>query len=315
MARIRTIKPEFWSSPGMSTVNPYARLLFIAMWGWADDYGVGTANPKELGGFAFPEEEHIDSADIRRMLGEIRRVFGVVFYRVGNRPYYYIPSWEKHQRVDRRSKQRHPMPAAGEEYDPNPEPAMGQGFDQQKRSSVRRADEGSTLFHETPPRVPGNVRVGTEEQRNRGTEELTNLCSPDEPANTDVPLFATAAVPAQRAPKPKPEDDPKWIEFWKAYPRKEARINALKAWVTATKKVDPDLLTERAHLYAQRVVREGRPRTAVKMAQGWLSGQMWEDEDPANQPTQTQGWRQTTGSSRPRLTNSHANPDRYFADF
>ena len=193
MARIRTIKPEFWSSPGMSTVNPYARLLFIAMWGWADDYGVGTANPKELGGFAFPEEEHIDSADIRRMLGEIRRVFGVVFYRVGNRPYYYIPSWEKHQRVDRRSKQRHPMPAAGEEYDPNPEPAMGQGFDQQKRSSVRRADEGSTLFHETPPRVPGNVRVGTEEQRNLQTYvHRTSRRTPMFPCSVPLPFQPSA---------------------------------------------------------------------------------------------------------------------------
>lgn len=302
MARIRTIKPEFWSSPGMSTVDPYARLLFIAMWGWADDYGVGTANPKELGGFAFPEEEHIDSADIRRMLGEIRRVFGVVFYRVGSRPYYYIPSWEKHQRVDRRSKQRHPMPAAGEEYDPDP-------ADLRKPSPTV---EGSTHFHESPPRVPGNVRVGTEEQRNRGTK---NIWPMNNASAVDAPLFG--AVPTQRAPKPNPEDDPKWLEFWKVYPRKQGRAEALKAWVKATKvsKADPDMLIGAARSYAERMNRQGVDQSKIKMGQGWLNNKRWEDEHPDNQPAPSQRQQQFAGSSRLRLVDSHANPDRYFEDF
>jgi len=158
------------------------------------------------------------------------------------------------------------------------------------------------------------VRVGTEEQRNRGTEELKNLCSPDEPANTDVPLFATAAVPAQRAPKPKPEDDPKWIEFWKAYPRKHGKTEALKAWAKAIKATDPNVIVAGARVYAERMQRQGVDLSKIKMAQGWLNGQRWEDEDPANQPAPSQ-WRQPAGSSRLRLVDSHANPDRYFEDF
>ena len=56
MARIRTIKPEFWDSPDTAKAGPWARLCFIALWNWADDYGRGTANLKELEGFIFPND-------------------------------------------------------------------------------------------------------------------------------------------------------------------------------------------------------------------------------------------------------------------
>ena len=39
MPRIRTIKPEFWDSPGTASASLRIRLLFIAMWNWADDHG------------------------------------------------------------------------------------------------------------------------------------------------------------------------------------------------------------------------------------------------------------------------------------
>jgi hypothetical protein len=113
MARIRTIKPEFWSSPGLPN-DPWVRLLFIAMWNWADDYGIGSANERELLGFAFPNDDGITITDLRRMLASVRRVFGVEFYTVGGRPYYAIPSWDSHQKIDRRSARRNPGPGAAE---------------------------------------------------------------------------------------------------------------------------------------------------------------------------------------------------------
>jgi hypothetical protein len=38
--RIRSIKPEFWDSPSTASASVRVRLLFIAMWNWADDHGV-----------------------------------------------------------------------------------------------------------------------------------------------------------------------------------------------------------------------------------------------------------------------------------
>ena len=94
MARIRTIKPEFWSSPGIETLEYRWRLLYIAMWQLADDWGRGAFIPRELLGFAFPMDEEMTSAEISAGCREISGVFGTVFYTVGKRHYFSIPSWE-----------------------------------------------------------------------------------------------------------------------------------------------------------------------------------------------------------------------------
>lgn len=162
MARIRTIKPEFWSSPDTASLDdPWSRLLFIAMWNWADDNGRGTANPKELAGFAFPNDDGISSADIRRMLGGIRRAFGVILYEVAGRPYYAIPSWELHQKIDRRSTGRYPTPEEGSNWDPDPPSAP----DLHERNGQGRPSENPA---EGPPRARSEPGAGS---WNRGTGE------------------------------------------------------------------------------------------------------------------------------------------------
>lgn len=172
MARIRTIKPEFWSSPGMKGLDPYVRLLFIAMWNWADDTGRGTANPRELAGFAFPWDEQLSSADIRRMLGEIRRAFGVVLYEVGGRPYYLIPSWDRHQKIDKRSGAKYPSPDDGTTWDPDPDPTSQAGPEQAKQSPSAKPAESSAKPAEATPKPRRTLGAGTGEQGNRGTGEV-----------------------------------------------------------------------------------------------------------------------------------------------
>ena len=118
MARIRTIKPEFWDSPDTAKAGPWSRLCFIALWNWADDYGRGTANIKELEGFVFPNDEEFtdrsgNTVHFREVVAEVSECFGVVFYEVAGRPYYAIPSWDEHQRNERRAKQsKYPDPPA-----------------------------------------------------------------------------------------------------------------------------------------------------------------------------------------------------------
>lgn len=159
MARIRAIKPEFWSSPSLPN-DPWARLLFIAMWNWADDKGVGTALPRELLGFAFPNDEHITLDVFRRMLEEIHRVFGVKFYTVAGRPYYAIPSWETHQKFDRRSAGKHPGPDQAETW----------LYQQEHQESAETHESTSSTRRDY---VAGTGEQGKKEQGNRGREEDT----------------------------------------------------------------------------------------------------------------------------------------------
>lgn len=110
MARIRTIKPQFWDSPGTARASLRARLFFIAMWNWADDWGIGVASPKQIIAFAFPNDDEVTAADFPTLAKEVADCFDVVFYTVAGRPYYCIPSWDEHQRTERKSKRSNPGP-------------------------------------------------------------------------------------------------------------------------------------------------------------------------------------------------------------
>ena len=103
MPRIRSIKPEFWDSPDTARADLRTRLLFMAMWNWADDYGVGDATPGRLVNFAFPNDG-IPVADFPCMLSDVSKSYEVVFFTFHNRPFYVIPSWDAHQRNERRAK-------------------------------------------------------------------------------------------------------------------------------------------------------------------------------------------------------------------
>ncbi|TDH44772.1 hypothetical protein E2F47_27795 [Mycobacterium eburneum] len=155
MPRIRTIKPEFWDSPGTAAASLRARLFYIAMWNWADDYGIGTANPRQLIGFAFPNDPDVTDAEFPRLCTEVADCFGVEFYTVNSRPYYAIPSWEKHQKNERRAKSRNPSP-----------------------------DQGIPFTHGNSASTHGSSGTGTGEPGNRGTGEhrppVVNEQSPDE---------------------------------------------------------------------------------------------------------------------------------------
>jgi len=118
MARIRTIKPEFWSSPSVAKASAVSRLAFIALWNWADDHGRGTANLKELEGFIFPNDDVAklssgNTVNFRAVVAEVSECFGVLFYEVDGRPYFAIPSWDLHQRNERRAQfSKYPEPPA-----------------------------------------------------------------------------------------------------------------------------------------------------------------------------------------------------------
>jgi hypothetical protein len=268
MARIRTVKPEYWSSPDTAACDdPWARLLFIAMWNWADDNGRGTANPKELAGFAFPNDDKIEPADVRRMLGGIRRAFGVDFYRVDGRPYYSIASWDRHQKIDKRGQGKHPGPEQGEPWDPDPTspPDLRRSGD---RSVAPESSEEPAEPSPSPRWVPG---AGTEEQGNRGTTP-----SAADASGERAPRHATAT-----------DMDAGFTEFYAAYPRKKEPQDALKAWrQTRRKGVPAARLVEAAKQYAQQCA--GKETQFLKYPASWLRAGAYDSEPESTHVGQQQ---------------------------
>ncbi len=156
MPRIRTIKPEFWDSPGTASASLRIRLLFIAMWNWADDHGRGTANMNQLLAFAFPADAELPRlcTEAPRICAEVSDAFEVVWYEVAGRRYYEIPSWNRHQKNERKAQSKYPPPPDGLTCDDRPEWA-----------TVTKMRGTSATTH-------GSSGTGTGEQGNRGTGEL-----------------------------------------------------------------------------------------------------------------------------------------------
>lgn len=182
MPRIRTIKPEYWSSPGTETISPWARLLFVAMWNWADDAGRGTCQLKELQGFAFPLDEEETAPEVatmagfKRTLAQVREQYDVVFYKVSGRPYYAIPSWKRHQRNERTAQSKYPAPEEGEKWDFLPSDQRSSGTSDMFRPTVA---EDSTASSESVGSGPGNVS-GISEPR----PPLAGVPNPENNPNT-----------------------------------------------------------------------------------------------------------------------------------
>ena len=172
MARIRSIKPEFWDSPSTARASAVARLAYIAMWNWADDYGRGTANLKELEGFIFPNDDVQklsggDARCFRDVAAEVETCFEVLFYDHDGRPYYEIPAWDAHQRNERRAKQsRYPGP-----YD---EGSTLTPLSSANLSSDEGGPDDARNVRRTVAETPRTSVPGTGEQGNRGTGEQSS---------------------------------------------------------------------------------------------------------------------------------------------
>lgn len=108
MARIRTIKPEFWTSAQVMECSPLSRLMFIGMWNFADDAGRLTYSEKTIKAQVFPSDD-IPSENIRGMFVELSSNGLLLIYEFSGQKYIQITGWH-HQRIDKPRKSNIPRP-------------------------------------------------------------------------------------------------------------------------------------------------------------------------------------------------------------
>ena len=102
MARIRTIKPEFWSDSKTGTLSSDATKLFIGMLNFSDDYGVLENDTASLKAKIFPYRTESPSKLVGKLLSDELFPKGLVAVMSHEqRGYLWIRNFEKHQRVDR----------------------------------------------------------------------------------------------------------------------------------------------------------------------------------------------------------------------
>lgn len=110
MARIRTIKPEFWTSEQVTDCSMAARLLFIGIWNFCDDAGRISASPKQIKALVLPADD-VSSDDVRRMIDELEQRGLVLRYAVDGKDYLQVTGWS-HQKIDRPQASKFPPPPA-----------------------------------------------------------------------------------------------------------------------------------------------------------------------------------------------------------
>lgn len=108
MARIRTIKPEFWTDEKVGTLKRDERLLFIGLWNIADDQGVVKANPSYIKGQLFSYDEDLRSTSVNTWLTSLINARMLIPFQFNGEGYFIIRTFEDHQLINRPSKSKFP---------------------------------------------------------------------------------------------------------------------------------------------------------------------------------------------------------------
>lgn len=244
MARIRTIKPEFWTDGAIVQMSPWARLLFIGSWNFTlCDHGHVDDDPLRLKMQVFPN----DVVDIESLLEELLSSGRLA--RIADsegRSYLHIRRFEDHQKIDPRWKTR--CPACNSPELTETRVSLGE-----PHRVIVEAHRDSPKLPETPPR------------KGRDGKGWENTRPPTVPESG--PVKAIKATPAE------PEE---FATFWQAYPRREAKGAARAAYVKALKKTSSDVIVKAATAYAKS--KAGEDRKYIALPATWLNAERWDDE-------------------------------------
>lgn len=106
MPRNRTIKPSFWTDEKVVQLSIPSRLLFIGMWNFSDDSGSIEYSPPQIKMRILPS----DAVDVVPLINELITTGLIQEYQIDGKKYLKIPTFTKHQVINKPSKTRHPEP-------------------------------------------------------------------------------------------------------------------------------------------------------------------------------------------------------------
>lgn len=113
MARIRTIKPEFFTSLTVASLPLEARLTFIGLWTHADDEGRCVDDTRLIRAALWPLDDR-SFADVEKDLQQLADASLIVRYTVGGKRFLVVSGWREHQRINRPTRSKLPAPPAGD---------------------------------------------------------------------------------------------------------------------------------------------------------------------------------------------------------
>lgn len=288
MARIRTTKPEFYTSEQVMNLSIPARFAFQGLWTFCDDGGNHPASSKTLKAEIFPSDD-LTSVEVQTLVEEMVGQGLLALYEANGKQYWHVTGWH-HQRIDKPSY-KYPK---FEEHSKN----VTGGFDEDSTNDLR-------------PFTPGVEGIGVE---GIGVEGISPTA-----LGESAPVGTDAAAPGGELilEKPKSEMQPtkkqgqgaeklkameRFERFWSTYPRKVGKDAARKAF--EKRKPDDELLG----LMVAAIRRQKQSPAWTKDGgqfiphpSTWLNEGRWQDEEPEAPGRQGNGdW--TDDAPRPPTT-------------
>lgn len=170
MARIRTIKPEFWQDEKLALLPPLARLVFLGLVSQADDAGRLVDNVKLLDGLLFPytDDSCADALADLAAMGRIAR-----YRSASGQALIQVANWDKHQKVVNPSKYNLPGPPEVKGSETKPTPSIDPIENLNRVSASYRLPSTSDLQPTTADPREGRVDALAEMQDEVNTFALT----------------------------------------------------------------------------------------------------------------------------------------------
>lgn len=292
MARIRTIKPEFWTDEKIVECSFEARLMFIGMFNFADDKGNLVRSPKRIKMQIFPA----DMIDCEPLIKELSGAGLISEYSVSGVEYIHIDGFSKHQKINRPSATTIPTPedVSDNSRKPTPNYMDGSVSDDEKQTHDSHTSKGvntedSLSAHDEL--TDGKERKGREEERNKTNLSDSNRTDGDKPDELKgQPAQGKPDSDSEGAGVPDPIDAAFENIFWDAGLRKDAKVKARSAFKTKyrewkkTNRGTPDS-------FAVMLAEDIRVRAKAQqmgfdklLPASYLNGERWNDEKPQVAP-------------------------------
>lgn len=154
MARIRTIKPEFWEDEKAGALDPLAALTFIGLISLADDEGRGRATLTFLRSRLHPYR----GTEVALIEDSLRTIYVsglAVPYFVDGQSYYVIPKFKIHQVINRPTPSKLPAPPSRltEDSVSTPEDSLRERNGMERKGRERNGTEWSGVPSSTSATV------------------------------------------------------------------------------------------------------------------------------------------------------------------
>lgn len=193
MARIRTIKPETWTSEQVMNLTLIARLAFIGLWNFCDDGGNHPASARTLKAEVFPSDE-ISATEVEALVVEMLGQGLLATYEAGGKAFWHVTGWH-HQRIDKPTFKYPSFPGESESarrmIDNEPQPLAGKLDDDS--SNGRGGIDASS-----PPEGKGEEGNGKEDEDSNDSAAAEPSASTDSCPHQQIINIYHEVLPAAR---------------------------------------------------------------------------------------------------------------------